>query len=176
MQYFVSFSEQQASTDTIAVNNDNTPFREKDDSILFRPAGHGALLENLAVLEADVIFIKNVDNVVPDHLKATTVTYKKAIAGVLLDYQAAIFSYLERLDQEVTEGLLLELDEFFQDASFVCFPQRNSIPGMTLKRQPISAKKWSAPFGCAAWYPTWASRAVGPSGPPMPMGPLRCKL
>ncbi len=123
MQYFVSFSEQQAATDTIAVNNDNTPFREKDDSILFRPAGHGALLENLAVLEADVIFIKNVDNVVPDHLKDTTVTYKKAIAGVLLDYQAAIFSYLERLDQEVNAGVLLELDEFFRDKLCVLPPK-----------------------------------------------------
>lgn len=123
VQYFVSFSEQQAATDTIAVNNDNTPFREKDDSLLFRPAGHGALLENLAVLEADVIFIKNVDNVVPDHLKDTTVTYKKALAGVLLDYQAAIFSYIERLDQEVNAGVLLELDDFFQNKLCVLPPQ-----------------------------------------------------
>lgn len=114
LQYFVSFSEQQASTDTIAVNKDNTPFREKDDSLLFRPAGHGALLENLAVLEADVIFIKNVDNVVPDHLKNTTVTYKKAIAGVLLDYQDAIFSYLDRLDKGMDADLLTELDDFFR--------------------------------------------------------------
>lgn len=114
VKYFVSFSEQKASTDTIAVNLDNTPFREKDDSLLFRPAGHGALLENLAVLDADVIFIKNVDNVVPDHLKDTTVTYKKAIAGVLLDYQARIFGYLEQLDGGATDALLSELDEFFQ--------------------------------------------------------------
>jgi len=111
---FISFSEQKASTDTIAVNMDNTPFREKDDSLLFRPAGHGALLENLASLDADVIFIKNVDNVVPDHLKETTVTYKKAIAGVLLDYQKQIFDYLNQLDQGNDPTLLDEIYTFLQ--------------------------------------------------------------
>ena len=115
VKYFVSFSEQQPATDTVAVNLDNTPFRERDGSILFRPAGHGALLENLAELDADVIFIKNVDNVVPDHLKKTTVTYKKAIGGVLLDYRAAIFSYLDRLDQGADAALMGELDGFFQN-------------------------------------------------------------
>jgi hypothetical protein len=114
VKYYVSFSEQKASTDTIAVNMDNTPFREKDDSLLFRPAGHGALLENLAGLDADVIFIKNVDNVVPDHLKDTTVTYKKAIAGVLLGYQRQIFGYLEKLENGADDALLSELDTFFQ--------------------------------------------------------------
>ena len=126
VKYFVSFSEQKASTDTIAVNMDNTPFREKDGSILFRPAGHGALLENLAALEADVIFIKNVDNVVPDHLKEETVTYKKAIAGVLLDYQAAIFSYLDRLDRGADTSLLDELDQFFRNELCVMPPEEFS--------------------------------------------------
>lgn len=122
VKYFVSFSEQQASTDTIAVNMDNTPFREKDGSILFRPAGHGALLENLAVLEADVIFIKNVDNVVPDHLKEETVTFKKALGGVLLDYRAAIYSYLDRLDASTDAGLLGDLDDFFKSELCVTPP------------------------------------------------------
>ncbi len=123
VKYFVSFSEQQPATDTVAVNMDDTPFREKDGSILFRPAGHGALLENLAELDADVIFIKNVDNVVPDHLKETTVTYKKAIGGVLLDYRAAIFSYLDRLDQGADAALLDELDEFFRSRLCVTPPE-----------------------------------------------------
>ncbi len=122
VKYFVSFSEQKASTDTIAVNMDNTPFREKDGSILFRPAGHGALLENLSVLEADVIFIKNVDNVVPDHLKEETVTFKKALAGILLDYRAAIYSYLDRLDASIDAGLLDDLDNFFQKELCVAPP------------------------------------------------------
>lgn len=80
----VSYSIQKPGTDTIAVDMQNEPFRNEDGSLLFRPAGHGALLENLNDLDADLVFLKNIDNVVPDHLKPTTVTYKKAIAGLLL--------------------------------------------------------------------------------------------
>lgn len=97
-KFKVGFSQQKQSTDTIAVNLDNTPFVEEDGEILFRPAGHGALLENLDEVNADIIFIKNVDNVVPDRLKDTTVRYKKAIGGVLLSVQAKIFEALQRLD------------------------------------------------------------------------------
>ncbi len=97
VQFLFGFSEQKSSTDTIAVNMDNTPFRLEDGSLLFRPAGHGALLENLNDQDADVIFIKNVDNVVPDHLKEQTITYKKALAGVLLSYQKQLFNFAKRL-------------------------------------------------------------------------------
>ena len=99
VQYIFGFSEQKSSTDTIAVNMDNSPFRLDDGSLLFRPAGHGALLDNLNDQDADVIFIKNVDNVVPDHLKDETITYKKALAGVLLSYQKKIFNFARRLDK-----------------------------------------------------------------------------
>ncbi|MPR34382.1 DUF4301 family protein [Salmonirosea aquatica] len=161
IKYFVSFSEQRASTDTIAVNKDNTPFREKDNSLLFRPAGHGALLENLAVLEADVIFIKNVDNVVPDHLKDTTVTYKKALAGVLLDYQAAIFSYLERLDESVDAALLLELDEFFQDELCVRPPQE--YQGWNTEEQAAYyRKKLERPLRVCGMVPNVGEPGGGP--------------
>ncbi|HEV7349345.1 DUF4301 family protein [Telluribacter sp.] len=124
VKYYVSFSEQKASTDTIAVNMDNTPFREKDGGLLFRPAGHGALLENLAGLDADVIFTKNIDNVVPDRLKDTTVTYKKALAGVLLSYQKQIFSYLQKLEKGPDSALLDELDQFFRQELSVRPPQK----------------------------------------------------
>ena len=72
IKYDITFSEQKPSTDTVAANPDNTPFREADGSLLFRPGGHGALIENLNEIEADVIFIKNIDNVVPDRLKPET--------------------------------------------------------------------------------------------------------
>lgn len=97
--YDISFSQQKPSTDTIAVDMENEPFRNEDGSLLFRPAGHGALLDNLNDLEADVIFIKNIDNVVPDYLKDETVNYKKALAGLLLNYQQRIFSYQKILDE-----------------------------------------------------------------------------
>ncbi|HLL93630.1 MAG TPA: DUF4301 family protein, partial [Spirosoma sp.] len=80
----VSFSEQKKSTDTISVDMTNQPFRNQDGSLLFRPAGHGALIENLNDIDADLVFIKNIDNVVPDAIKETTITYKKVLAAVLL--------------------------------------------------------------------------------------------
>ncbi len=83
IQYIISFSEQKTSTDTVAVNKDNSLFLE-DGKLLFRPAGHGALLENLNDLEGDIIFIKNVDNVVPERYSESTIAYKKALMGILL--------------------------------------------------------------------------------------------
>jgi hypothetical protein len=120
--YMVSFSEQESSTDTIAVNMDNSPFREKDGGLLFRPAGHGALLENLSQLDADIIFIKNIDNVVPDRIKGDTVTYKKALAGIVLDFQKRIFTYLETLSTGSDASLLAELDSFFRNELCVVPP------------------------------------------------------
>ncbi|WP_337785420.1 DUF4301 family protein [Prevotella sp.] len=99
VKYDITFSEQKPSTDTIAVNPDDTPFRNADGSLLFRPGGHGALIENLNEIPADVVFIKNIDNVVPDRLKADTVTYKQVIAGVLISLQEKAFEYLRLLDE-----------------------------------------------------------------------------
>ncbi|MEO0470419.1 MAG: DUF4301 family protein [Bacteroidota bacterium] len=112
VSFDISFSEQKASTDTIAVSMDNQPFRNEDGTPLFRPGGHGALIENLNDLDADVMFIKNIDNVVPDHLKADTFTYKKAIAGLLLDTQEKVFTYLDRLQKEPSEALIAEVQQF----------------------------------------------------------------
>lgn len=98
VKYDVSFSEQKSSTDTIASTMDGEPFRNADGTLLFRPAGHGALIENLNDLDADIVFIKNIDNVVPDKLKDTTVTYKKVIAGVLVDAQQKAFDYIRLID------------------------------------------------------------------------------
>ena len=98
IKYDISFSEQKPSTDTIAANPDGTPFRNSDGSLLFRPGGHGALIENLNEIEADVIFVKNIDNVVPDRLKPETVEWKQIIAGVLVTLQEKAFEYLRLLD------------------------------------------------------------------------------
>lgn len=98
VSYDISFSEQKPSTDTVAVNLDNTPFRTDDGKLLFRPGGHGALIENLNEVDADIIFIKNIDNVVPDRLKPETVEWKQVLAGVLVGLQKKAFEYLEVLD------------------------------------------------------------------------------
>ncbi|MBQ8337493.1 MAG: DUF4301 family protein [Bacteroidaceae bacterium] len=97
VKYDISFSEQKQCTDTIAVDADNAPFRE-NGSLVFRPGGHGALIENLNDIDADVIFIKNIDNVVPDRLKPDTVTYKKLLAGILVERQKRAHEYIRLID------------------------------------------------------------------------------
>lgn len=94
IRYDISFSAQNPSTDTIAVDADNQPFRQEDGTLLFRPAGHGALIENLNEVDADVVFIKNIDNVTTDARRGETIRYKKVLAGILLDLQARAFGFL----------------------------------------------------------------------------------
>ena len=115
ISYDITFSEQKPSTDTVAANPDNTPFRNDDNSLLFRPGGHGALIENLNEIEADVIFIKNIDNVVPDRLKPETVEWKQVIAGVLVTLQAKAFAYLRTLDAGASEEQLKEIAQFVEN-------------------------------------------------------------
>ena len=95
VKFHISYSEQKPSTDTLAANPDGTPFRTADDKLLFRPGGHGALIENLNEQDADIIFIKNIDNVVPDRLKGDTVRYKQLLAGVLVTEQKKVFEQLQ---------------------------------------------------------------------------------
>lgn len=94
VQYNIELSYQKSSTDTIAVNPDNTPFRDADGRLLFRPAGHGALIENLNEIDADLIFIKNIDNVCAASHRGDTIEYKSALAGYLVVLQSKIFDYL----------------------------------------------------------------------------------
>ena len=114
IKYDITFSEQKPSTDTIAANPDNTPFREADGSLLFRPGGHGALIENLNEIDADVIFIKNIDNVVPDRLKAETVEWKQVLAGILVTVQQQAFDYLNLLDKGASDQELKEIAAFVE--------------------------------------------------------------
>ena len=120
IRYDISFSVQKPATDTIAVNPDNTPFRQDDGRLLFRPAGHGALIENLNEIDADVIFIKNIDNVTTDAQRGDTVRYKKVLAGVLLDLQERAFEYLRALDVEGCE--LAPIAEFIEKRLCVKLP------------------------------------------------------
>lgn len=113
IKYNISFSEQKPSTDTVAANPDNTPFRNSDGSLLFRPGGHGALIENLNEIDADVIFVKNIDNVVPDRLKPETVLWKQVIAGILVKLQKKTFEYLELIESgKYTHDQLVEIARF----------------------------------------------------------------
>lgn len=123
IKYEISFSEQKPSTDTIAVDLENRPFRNDDGTLLFRPGGHGALIENLNDLKEEIIFVKNIDNIVPDSLREETYRYKKAIGGLLIQLLEKTFEYLDILDAGNLE--LHELDEikkFAQDELMVSIP------------------------------------------------------
>jgi hypothetical protein len=121
-KFNISFSQQLHSTDTVAVNDDNSLFRNDDGAMLFRPGGHGSLLVNLNNLDAELVFIKNIDNVQIDHLKDKTVEYKKVLGGYLLDLHAKVQQALEKLESATalddiihlaTEELMIKLPDDF---------------------------------------------------------------
>ena len=90
-----------------------------DGKLLFRPGGHGALIENLNDLQADVVFVKNIDNVVPDRLKGDTVTYKQVLAGILVELQQKAFAYLRKLDSgDYSHADIEEIIRFVQQTLF----------------------------------------------------------
>lgn len=113
VSYEIGITNQLPSTETIALDIDNNPFRDADGKIMFRPGGHGALLANVNALDADIIFIKNIDNIVPDRLKNITVLYKKILGG-----------YLVRLRDEIFHNINLLLEGKVDDealSKIICF-------------------------------------------------------
>ncbi len=121
LKYEIGISNQNSSTDTIAVDMDNNPMRDREGRLLFRPGGHGALLENLSALKGDIVFIKNIDNVVHDRFKQTTYKYKKALGGLLIDLQERIFTYLKTLlNHEANDDFIWKVFDFMESTlSFV---------------------------------------------------------
>ena len=115
IKYDITFSEQKPSTDTVAVDLNNELFRDSDGSLLFRPAGHGALLENLNDLQADIIFIKNIDNVVPDKLKEPTIVYKKVLGGLLIEIVDHVKQLYAKLENSPNEQVIQEVTTFASD-------------------------------------------------------------
>lgn len=122
--YELTFSVQKSSTDTIAVDTNNKPFRDEEDNIVFRPGGHGALIENLTDRESEVIFIKNIDNVVPDRLKEATYQYKKALGGYLLEIREKIVEFLDLLDEgSLTNNELKKMVNFCSEKLYFKFSE-----------------------------------------------------
>jgi hypothetical protein len=135
VQFLIEFSEQKSATDTIAVDLNNEPFRNSNGGIVFRPAGHGALLANLNDLEADIVFIKNIDNVVPDHTKPTMVLYKKALAALLIQAQQKIYGFQSKIEnQSLSKSEIEEIKNFFSkelgikfENNFKDFPENKQL-------------------------------------------------
>ena len=172
VEYEITYSVQEPSTDTIAVNPDNTPFREgdaADGDILFRPGGHGALIENLNRIDADLIFIKTVDNVVPDHLKGDTVLYKKALGAVALELQQQIFSYLKAIDGGMAdhEAFVSEVRQFVEEKLCYRFPAGASVTMADLRRvldRPLRVCGMVRNEGEPGGGPFWAQTSLGMPG------------
>lgn len=118
----VDFSFQKPSTDTLAVDLKNRPLRDKDGRLIFRPGGHGALLENLNELREYLVYIKNVDNVVPDCLKEVTYFWKRVLGGVLVAFQNSIHTFVKQLKEEATEDAQKKAERFARDELWMDFP------------------------------------------------------
>ena len=123
VKYEITVTIQHSSTDTIAVDMENKPFRDRSGKIVFRPGGHGALLKNFNSIDGDIIFIKNIDNVVTDRLKDITVLHKKILGGYLVRLQDEIFHHLKLLSKKrVDDELLSRVIRFCQEELFLFFP------------------------------------------------------
>ena len=116
----ISFSYQNKKTDAISVDFSNRPFRDASGKLTFRPGGHGALIENLNNLDADIIFIKNIDNVIQNH-KEINILYKKVLAGILIELQQQIFNYLNDIEKN-EEVDLSEIIAFAKKSLNIKFP------------------------------------------------------
>lgn len=141
-QYHVKFnithSVQLPTTDTIAVNMDNSPFRTNTDQLLFRPAGHGALIWNVNQLDADLIFIKNIDNVVPERKGETTVVYKKIIGSLLFQYKQQIDKTLKKLTSQ-SKIKFEDVISFVENDLFIELPKGfGSLPEEDIKQNLIT--------------------------------------
>ncbi len=134
VKFDVNFSVQKRSTDTIAVDMNNNPFRLDNGTIFFRPGGHGALIENLNNLNAEIIFIKNIDNVVYDRFKEEIFYWKRVMGGCLLKLQQEIFSFIKRLTRYPNDEILLQKAFDFAKAQLCIIPKED------LKFAPINKR------------------------------------
>lgn len=129
INFLITLSFQNKSTDTLAVDLNNNPFRDSNGKLLFRPAGHGALLQNLNDIDEDIIFIKNIDNISPEYLHPQNVKYKKLLGGILIEVQNQIFNYINKIvSDNVIGNELHEVENFSAETlSFTFPPEYNQL-------------------------------------------------
>lgn len=172
----VTSSQQRAATDTLAVDLENQPFRGADGKLVFRPGGHGALLENLSALQADIVFIKNIDNVVHDRLQDVTNRYKKALGGLLLSVQEQLFRHLRLLmGQGLTEEDSRIMLNFAQDVLQL------SVPGQFLnwplgRQQAVFIQQFNRPVRICGMVPNTGEPGGGPFWVKYPDGSVSLQI
>ncbi len=176
VRFDVRFTHQDPSTDTIAVDMDNRPFRDADGNLLFRPGGHGALIGNLGDLKGDIVFIKNIDNVVPDHLKAETILWKKVLAGYLLAVESAIDGH-----RRLIEGGDAEEQAVADAEAFVEKDLNTTIP-VHIKQAPVDKRRrfvldrFDRPLRVCGMVPTSGEAGGGPFWVRSPDGGLSIQI
>ena len=126
VKYNIQFTYQDKATDTLAVDMDNKPFRKADGTLLFRPAGHGALIYNLNKVKDELVSIKNIDNVAHEKLLPVTAQYKQVLMGVALQLRDKIFDYLRKLDQDPSVQLCNEIEKFLDKELCIQLPLARS--------------------------------------------------
>ena len=126
VKYNITFTFQDKATDTIAITPDNKPFRKEDGTVLFRPAGHGALIYNLNKVTDELVSIKNIDNVAHEKLLPVTAQYKQVLMGCALQLRDRIFEYLRQLDENPTVQLCNEIEKFLDKELCVQMPLPHS--------------------------------------------------
>jgi hypothetical protein len=139
--YDIEVTIQHPFTDTIAVDTENRPFRNRSGKIVFRPGGHGALLQNLNAIDGDIIFLKNIDNIVPDRLKDITVLHKKVLGGYLVRLQNEIFESVNLLSRKkMDKGQVSNIIRFCQERLFMTFPDEFRNYSASAKRESLINK------------------------------------
>lgn len=169
VRYELTFSLQKSSTDTIAVDMNNKPIRELDGRLMFRPGGHGALIENLNDRESEIIFIKNIDNVVPDNMKSDTFLYKKVLGGYLFELQDAIFEHIETLEDKPDDEDFRTILRFIKgklgfvvDPDFVNMEREDKIEYLHNKlNRPIRVCGMVKSLGEPGGGPFWVKESTG---------------
>ena len=123
IKLIITFSEQKHYTDIIAVDERIQPLRDEEGRLVFRPGGHGALIENLGEQRADIIFVKNIDNVAPDWLKHTTIIYKQALAGMLVEARRTAHDALRELDADTDKRTLERIARTAREKLRIAVPE-----------------------------------------------------
>jgi hypothetical protein len=140
----------------------NEPYRDSDGRLVFRPAGHGALLENLNDVNADIVFIKNIDNVIAEEYVETIAQYKKVLAGKLLLLQDKIFAYLEQLREEnPNEELVSEVRSFMWNELYIKDVTDSPLQLATLLNRPIRVCGMVKNTGAVGGGPFWVIDSDG---------------
>ncbi len=136
VRFRVELSVQSPSTSIVAADGQSRPFRDEDGCLVFRPGGHGALLQNLQRIDADFIFVKNIDNIPPESLQKKILPYKKVLGGLMIETQRQVYSCLRRLEQkDLSLPDLRAVADFCRDALNSDFPKEFSKLAAREKRQ-----------------------------------------